>query len=466
MRLIYSFLWWLALPIVRLRLWWRTDKEPGYALHVGERFARDLPQLTGKVIWVHAVSVGETRAAAPIIKGLLKQFRDHRILLTHMTPTGRAAAEIVYAPFGERVQSHYLPYDLMTYASRFFEACKPSFGVIMETEIWPNVLRAAKQKNIPVFLANARLSVRSAKGYARMGSLTREALADFKGIAAQSHEHAVRFRALGAKDVQVFGNMKFDVNEPAEAAQKADLLRSRISTRLAEPRLILCCASTREGEETLILRALVQRIKNNQWSDRLLLLIVPRHPTRFDEVAQLSCNYKLVTARRTDEAPISSNVQVLIGDSMGEMAAYYRVSQLAFVGGSLLPFGSQNFIEACAAGCPVLLGQHTYNFAEAAQLALKANAALTIKDADEMLLRAYQLLIGEKRAPGERSDNPTPKTREAMTAAGLEFAAEHRGASSSTIAWLVAHLADHVTPNSGNPQSELPTAVLNSEFER
>jgi 3-deoxy-D-manno-octulosonic-acid transferase len=364
------------------------------------------------------------------------------------------------------VQSHYLPYDLMGYASRFFDACKPSFGVIMETEIWPNVLRAAKLKNIPVFLVNARLSERSARGYARLGGLTREALTDLKGIAAQSHEHAVRFRALGAKDVQVFGNMKFDVNEPVDAEQKAELLRSRISMRLGEPRLILCCASTREGEETLILRALVQRIKNNQWTDRLLLLIVPRHPTRFDEVAQLSRNYKLVTARRTDEAPISSNVQVLIGDSMGEMAAYYRISQLAFVGGSLLPFGSQNFIEACAAGCPVLLGQHTYNFAEAAQLALQVNAAMKITDADEMLLRAYQLLIGEKRAPGERNNNPTPKTREAMATAGLEFASEHKGASRSTIEWLTAHLAGHVAPSSGNPQSELPTAVLNSVIER
>jgi 3-deoxy-D-manno-octulosonic-acid transferase len=448
MRTLYTFAWRLALPFVRLRLWWRGQKEPGYHAFLHERFAKRLRSREGPLIWLHAVSVGETRAASPLIKALLKQYSDHRILLTHMTPTGRAAAAIVYAPFGERVQSHYLPYDLPEFANKFFATFRPTFGIVMETEIWPNFLRAARVRRIPVFLVNARLSARSARGYQRLASLTREALNDCAGIAAQSKEHAKLFTKLGARDVQVFGNMKFDVTQPSDAGAKTDALLSRISKRLGEDRLVLCCASTREGEESLILRALVQRIKDNLWPDRLLLLIVPRHPQRFDEVTELAKNYKLKVARKSSEGPIASDVQVLIGDSMGEMAAYYCVSDLALIGGSLLPFGAQNMIEACATGCPVLLGPHTFNFPEAAALALEARAALSVANAEEALQRAYQLLIGEKRAPGERSAYPTPATRREMADAALRFASEHTGATRATMAWMSKLLTETNASNS------------------
>ncbi len=436
----------MALPFALLRLWWRGFGEPGYRQYISERLGFGTPTFTEdeKVIWLHAVSVGETRAAAPLVEVLLNTFPNHKVLLTHMTPTGRATAEKLFAQYGGAVSSCYLPYDLPSFANTFFTHVKPQFGLIMETEIWPNIVRAAKRANVPVFLINARLSQRSANGYAKFGSLARSALQDFSGVAAQSTEHAQRFRRLGTKDVQVFGNIKFDVQAPIDSLEKAAMFRERIGKRLGENRLVLCCASTREGEEALILKALSERLRDGQWPDRILLLLVPRHPQRFAEVAAIAVNYKMKVVMRStlnqSERDISSDTQVLVGDSMGEMAAYYGASDLAFIGGSLLPFGAQNLIEACAAGCPVLIGPHTYNFAEATQLALDAGAALTIADADEMLLRSVQLLVGERREPGQKSSAPTPKTREDMVQAALLFSLAHQGATLRTVAWVQAKL--------------------------
>lgn len=402
MRLIYSLVLYLITPLIWLRLLWRARKQPEYLRHLGERYGFYRQPVPKKLIWVHAVSVGETRAAQPLIDGLLAKWPDHRILLTGMTPTGRETGMQVY---GDRVMQAYLPYDYPAAVDRFFCHFSPAFGVLMETEIWPNLLQAAKNHKVPIMLANARLSARSARGYGKLGGLFCPAFAALRGVVAQTASDATRIAALGASPVEVCGNLKFDVTPSPENISLGQRWRAAIGDRS-----VWLAASTRDGEELLILDAWRQ-----VGVPKALLVLVPRHPQRFDAVAELLKQQGPNSIRRSAGMP-SSETQVWLGDSMGEMAAYYTLADLAFIGGSLLPLGGQNLIEAAACGCPVLVGPHTFNFLQATDDAIASGAALRVESPRALALAAASLL-------GNKAELA------AMRAATTAFAQAHQGAT-------------------------------------
>lgn len=401
-RLGYSLLLYLITPLIWLRLLWRGRKQPEYLQHLAERYGLYSAKVPGKLVWVHAVSVGETRAAQPLIDGLLARWPDHRILLTGMTPTGRAAGREVY---GDRVIQAYLPYDYPGATGRFFRHFKPAFGVLMETEIWPNLLFAARRNGVPVVLANARLSERSARGYGRFLALVGPAFRTLSGVAAQTAGDAERLAGLGAPVVEVCGNLKFDVRPSAEKIAVGRQWREQLGERP-----VWLAASTREGEEPLVLDAW-RRIN----LPGALLVLVPRHPQRFDEVAELVAQRGFHVVRRSQGVP-EADTEVWLGDSMGEMAAYFSLADVAFIGGSLLPLGGQNLIEAAACGCPVLVGPHTFNFLQATEDAIAAGAAQRVQDPIELGECVNGLLHAPERLAGMR------------TAAG-KFASAHQGAA-------------------------------------
>lgn len=405
MKALYALLWMAVAPLALARLFWRGRKLPGYRAHIGERFGRYAPASPQPCIWVHAVSVGETRAAVPVIESLRASHPRHRILLTHMTPTGRATGQEL---FGDRVERAWLPYDLGFATRAFVRHFKPELGIVLETELWPRLLEQCRAHGIPVLLANARLSERSARRYARWPSLARWALANLAGIAAQTEADARRFVALGAAPhaVEVTGNVKFDLAVPADTPARSGELRILFGAS----RPVWVAGSTREGEEALLLDALEQVPRE------VLLVIVPRHPQRFDEVADLARARGLGVARRSAGSPVDPGVRVVVGDTMGEMLAYYGAADVVLVGGSFLEFGSQNLIEACALGKPVVFGRHTYNFEQAAEGALAAGAAIRVEDAAAGLAAALEVT----RDAGKR---------ERMGAAALAFVESHRGAT-------------------------------------
>jgi len=415
--LMYSLLWWLAMPLVLGRLWWRGRKEPGYRAHLGERLglyghasARSAFRPT---IMVHAVSVGETRAAEPLIDALLNTWPACRILLTHMTPTGRATGQALFARHGARLVQSYLPYDTGFMTGRFLHHFQPKICILMETEVWPNLIAACSAHGVPVALVNARLSERSLRRGQRFGRLMMAAARAIDLVAAQTDADARRIASLGAPRVAVTGSIKFDVVPPEAALRTGAMLRARFGARP-----VFLCASTREGEEALILDAWARVTR----PAGMLLVLVPRHPQRFDEVAGMVTERELRLARRSS-LPDSVDADVLLGDSMGEMFAYYAACDCAFIGGSLLPLGGQNLIEACALGKPVLVGQHTFNFLQATEEAVAAGGALRVADADGLLRAAAGLLEdGERRA--------------AMGARALAFAGHHRGATARTVELL------------------------------
>ena len=416
-RFIYTLAVLALLPWAILHLLWRARRQPEYLRHWGERFGYfdavpPVPSHQGIplriTIWLHAVSVGETRAAQPLVAALRERYPGYRILFTHMTPTGRATSE---ALFGDSVDHIYLPYDTPWAVRHFLRHYRPRFGLIMETELWPNLIAACRRESVPLRLVNARLSQRSAGRYAKFPALTREALRGLVAIGAQSADDAARLEALGARNITVTGNIKFDIEAPDEQLCLGRELRLRYGNRP-----VWLGASTREGEEALILDAW----RKVGAGDTALLVIVPRHPQRFDEVARLAAERGFVVQRRSDDAPVAPSTQVLIGDSMGEMFAYYASADVAFIGGSLLDFGSQNLIEAAACGTPVLIGPSTRNFAEAAREAIACGAALSIGDADDLVAQVNALL-----ANGDR--------RRDMGNAGRAFAERHRGATARTM---------------------------------
>jgi 3-deoxy-D-manno-octulosonic-acid transferase len=413
-RFAYSLLLYLITPPIWLRLLWRGRKQPEYLHNLGERYGFYRLPAPEKLIWVHAVSVGETRAAQPLIEGLQARWPEHRILLTGMTPTGREAGRQVY---GDQVIQAYLPYDYPGAVDRFFRHFSPAFGILMETEIWPNLLAGAKCHRVPVVLANARLSARSARGYGRFSALLGPAFASLRGVAAQTVGDAERIAALGAPAVEVCGNLKFDVTPPADKIALGHEWRQTIGQRP-----VWLAASTREGEEMLVLEAW----KRVAIPDALLVL-VPRHPQRFDEVASLLQQQGLRSIRRSLALP-AVDTQVWLGDSMGEMAAYYTLADLTFIGGSLLPLGGQNLIEAAACNCPVLIGPHTFNFKQATEDAIAAGAAQRV-DNPEMLGAAVDRLLSGKT-----------ELAEMRSAAGL-FARAHQGAAQRMLT-LIARWMD------------------------
>jgi len=427
MRIFYSVMWWLAMPLVLARLWLRGRKEPGYRGHWAERLgfygAAAASSTAAPVLWVHAVSVGETRAAEPLIDALLAEYPNGRIILTHMTPTGRATGKSLFAKHGARLVQSYLPYDTGTMVGRFIKHFKPAVCILMETEVWPNLIATCGARGVPVVLANARLSERSLRKAGRLGSLILDAAHGISLVAAQTEADAQRVRSLGVRQVEVTGSIKFDVVVPETALATGAALRQAIGARP-----VLLFASTREGEEALILQAV--REARSELPVNVLLLIVPRHPQRFDEVAKMVGEAGLNVQRRSQlaldgaaEASIPAYIDVLLGDSMGEMFAYYAACDCAFVGGSLLPLGGQNLIEPAALGKPVLIGPHTFNFAESTEDALAAGGAQRVADAAELVTAAARLL---------RDDT----ARAAMGRGALAFANQYRGATRRTLALL------------------------------
>ncbi|WP_310451414.1 lipid IV(A) 3-deoxy-D-manno-octulosonic acid transferase [Sulfuritalea sp.] len=411
-RFIYTLAVLALLPWALLHLLWRARRQPEYLRHWGERFGRfggaEVTATAAPTLWLHAVSVGETRAAQPLVAALRERYPGHRILFTHMTPTGRATSE---ALFGDDVERIYLPYDTLWAMRRFLRHYRPAFGLIMETELWPNLIAACREAGMPLCLVNARLSLRSAKRYAAFPALTREALRGLAAIGAQTADDAARLGALGARGVTVTGNIKFDIEAPSAQLELARELRARYGRRP-----VWLAASTREGEEALILDAW-QRVGAGNTA---LLVIVPRHPQRFDEVARLAMERGFALQRRSENASVATTTQILIGDSMGEMFAFYAAADIAFIGGSLLDFGSQNLIEAAACGTPILIGPSTRNFAEAAREAIACGAARTIAGADDLVRQVLGLLADDA-------------SRRAMGEEGRAFAERHRGATALTL---------------------------------
>jgi 3-deoxy-D-manno-octulosonic-acid transferase len=412
---LYSALLFVLIPLALARLAWRARQQPGYVRNLGERFGRYRSAPQHNVLWVHAVSVGETRAAEPLVRALQAAYPSHRVLLTTMTPTGRQTSEQL---FGDTVLRCQLPYDLPFAVAAFLRHYRPLFGALMETELWPNLVEGCRAAGVPVALVNARLSERSARGYRRVGGLMRETLERLTAVGAQSQADADRLSGLGAARVTVTGNLKFDRGpKPADHTLGA-MLRARFGARP-----VLVAASTREGEEELVLDAVADA------PPELLTVIVPRHLQRFDEVARLIERRGLAFQRRSDELPVRAQTRVLLGDSMGELFAYYAASDMAFIGGSLLPLGGQNLLEACAAGKPVLIGPHPFNFAEATRLAVEAGAALQVADVGA-LAEAVRTLLAD--AP----------LRNRMGAAGLALMRQHQGATQRTLALLQGMLAE------------------------
>jgi len=422
-RLLYSLLFYLAQPLIWIRLAWRARKQPEYLQHVGERYGFYARVTQRPLLWLHVVSVGETRAAEPLIKALLDEYPTHALLLTHMTPTGRATGGELVAKYGARLCQAYLPYDLPDACSRFLDHFKPQLGLLMETELWPNLIAAAKMRGIPLALVNARLSARSQRGYLRFPRLIEPALASLRVVAAQTSADAERLMAIGAQSVSTVGNIKFDVTPSPAKCQLGSTWRQSIAGRA-----VWLAASTREGEEELILDAFT-RIKRPD----LLLLLVPRHPQRFAEIAAMVEERKLVLCRRSAGLLPTTGTQVWLGDSMGEMPAYYSVADIALIGGTLLPFGGQNLIEAAACGCPVLVGPHTFNFAQATADSIACGAARRINDAGEAASSVAKLL--EDR-----------KVLQTMRAAALEFSQAHRGATARTMALIRGAMAGREMP--------------------
>ena len=391
MRFLYTLALHLALPFALLRLWWRGRREPGYRESLGERFGRYSTDRAERLIWLHAVSVGEARAAQPLVRGLAAAFPDHRLLMTCTTAAGRDMIRQVY---GESVLAAYLPYDVPWAVQRFLEYFRPRLAVLMETEVWPNLVAACERNAIPLLLANARLSEQSAAGYQRWASLARPAFAAFRAVCAQSAADAERLRAIGAGNVEVTGSLKFDV-EPDETKVAAGR-----QWRRDLGRNVVLLASTREGEEEMLVNHSLEA----------LIVVVPRHPRRFDEVAQRA------QSRRSRQPQPAPGDRVHLGDTMGEMNFYYGACDVAVIGGSIAPRGGQNLIEALAVGAPVIVGPHMFNFAEATEFALRAGAAVQVADASSAMRMAADLLRDGGR-------------RRAMSEAGKALCAAHRGAT-------------------------------------
>lgn len=415
-RFLYNLALILLLPYILFHLLWRSQKQPAYLENLGERFGIYPQLVSSKVIWLHAVSVGETRAAAPLIKALKQSYPDHQIVLTHMTPTGRETGREL---FKESVIQCYLPYDYPFAVKAFLRHFNPQICLLMETELWFNVIEICHRRNIPALLVNARMSEKSANKYRIGATLTRHMLQRLKIVAAQTKSDAERLKNLGAEKIEITGNLKFDITPPDDSKTKGDELRKSFGANKS----IFLIASTREGEEVLIFDALEKNPLPNT-----LMILVPRHPQRFEEIAKLLQKRNIKFHRRSDPGSIQRDIQIFLGDSMGEMFVYYHACDLAFIGGSLLPFGAQNLIEACAAGKPVLIGEHTYNFAEATLQAIEKNAAIRIQSADELISKANHLLKDKT-------------TLEKMSTAGLKFSQEHRGATDRLMKIIKVHIS-------------------------
>lgn len=407
MRYLYTILLYCSLPLILLRLLWRARKNPAYAKGWAQRFGY-LPKSIAKGgIWIHAVSVGESLAAVPLIKALQKSHANVPILVTTTTPTG---ADRVRAAFGDQVALSYVPYDAPIFLNRFINACQPKLLILMETELWPNMLDICGTRKIAVFVANARLSIRSAAAYQRVARLTRAMLNKITLMAVQTQIEAERFIALGlAPDrIKVTGSIKFDLELPVDLMERAAALRGKWGV----DRPVWIAASTHEGEETKILEALaIIRKKLPQ----VLLVLVPRHPARFTRVADLCKQQGYDLVMRSENKSCSLKTAIFIGDSMGELLLFYAASDVAFVGGSLIATGGHNPLEPAAVGVPVIMGPHLFNFLAISNQLQTANAMFKIQNT-EQLADQVLLLLQDKILRKQMDEN------------GRKFVIDNRGA--------------------------------------
>jgi len=428
-RSFYSLLVSGAQLFLRRKLRRRGLAEPGYLQAIEERFGHYAGKAQPGALWIHAVSLGETRAAAILIERLRCLKPDLRVLLTHGTATGRAEGERLLR---EGDHQAWLPWDTPRAVRRFLNHFQPSAGVLMETEVWPNLVAAARARTLPLALANARLSEKSLAKAQRFARLSRPAYASLSAVWAQTEDDAQRLAQAGATVKGVFGNLKFDAS-PDEAQ-----LEQGRQWRVQSGRPVVMFASSREGEEADFFRVLKANCELAQagWARRstdliaqqVQWLVVPRHPQRFDEVAALAEQYGFAVSRRSGWAAQPEAAAVWIGDSLGEMALYYGLADVALLGGSFAPMGGQNLIEAAACGCPVVMGPHTFNFAEAAQLAQEAGAALRVQSMEEAVRNAVALAGNAMQ-------------RGAAVQAASKFCAAHQGAATKTAAAVLALLS-------------------------
>ncbi len=420
---LYELLWLLALPLVLLRLYWKGRIQAGYRENILERLGVCKKTLTGSIVWVHAVSVGETRACAPLVHALLQD--GYQVVLTHMTPTGRATGADIFSNEikAGHLQQVYLPYDISYFVGAFLKAFAPQLGLIMETEVWPCLVLKSSQAGLPLLLVNARLSKRSASRVARWGQIGSDIYGSFTQILAQTTLDATRYESLGLKNVTITGNLKFDVQSNPAQIEQAVALRKLLNGSIR----ILCAASTRDGEEKLILQAWKELLsKQPTLANEARLLVVPRHPQRFEEVYQEISSQGLQVSKKSQLnseqlAQALAEGQVILGDTMGEMAFYYALSDAVVMGGSILPLGGQNFIEACALGRPIILGEHTFNFQQASHDAIEQEAAIRIEDISELSHVMAVLLSNHD-------------LREKMSANAIDFAGQHAGATQKILA--------------------------------
>ena len=375
MRHIYTFFLYLLIPFILLRLYWKGRRAPAYRQRVLERFSLGRRELFPVDVWVHAVSLGEVVAATPLIDALLAKKR--RVIVTTMTPTG---SQQVIKRFGEQVAHQYIPYDLPWALRRFFKRVNPHLGIIMETELWPNLFNEAKRIKMPLLIANARLSDKSFKSYEKVAFMFKPVLNQLTAILAQSDEDAKRFVALGAAEdlVQVLGNMKFDLQLHIPLNEDC----TKLKEKWGQERIIVIAASTHDDEE----RQLLSHFNKLKMAiPPVLLLIAPRHPERFQTIYQMSCSYGLNTGLRSQLKTIDTNTEVVVVDSLGELLNFYQISDYAFVGGSLVPVGGHNVLEPIAVQVPVFCGPHMNNSKAICQDLLAVRAMVMINTVDELI---------------------------------------------------------------------------------
>lgn len=408
MRYIYNFLLYLILPFLPLRLLWKSRKNQAYRQRIAERFGCFDFSVIEECIWVHAVSVGEAIAAVPLVKALLQSFPHIPIVITTMTPTG---AELVKNIFGDKVKQLYVPYDYPAVVKRFLRQVNPKILIVMETELWPNLLYYSAARKIPIILSNARLSAKSFAGYKKVRGFMRSIFDCITMVMAQSKIDAERFLALGLypQKLLVSGNIKFDIIVPDEVLPQASELRAT----LGKERPIWVAASTHDMEEEKILIAAKKVL---EVLPEALLILVPRHPERFDQVFELCCKEGFNTVRYSKSQDYSAATNVIVGDVMGKLLLFYAASDAAFVGGSLIPFGGHNLLEPAALAKPVLSGRHLDAFLEISQLLSDANALLTVDD--ELMLAQKLLQLFQDKT-----------MREKYGTAALDVVEKHRGAT-------------------------------------
>lgn len=433
MRTLYTLLFYIALPFILIRLWWRGRQSPGYRQRVLERLGYySTEKMSPNTLWLHAVSYGEAVAAEPLIVALLKQYPDRPLLVTTMTATG--AARVTQRFAGQVVHQH-VPYDYPGAVKRFFEHNQPSIAILMETELWPNLIRGCARRQVPIIIANARLSEKSFKGYRRMIPITCPMLKKINVIAAQSQSDALRFEKLGATrdQLKVVGNLKFDMVPRLDLWDAGLEWRGELGNRP-----VWIAASTHPGEEEQVLEA--HRLILAQHPNALLLL-VPRHPERFDRVAELCKTSNFSTQRLTENNFPSLTTQIFIVDAMGMLPKFYRAADVAYVGGSLVPIGGHNIIEAASAKSAILFGPHMHNFTAIADQFHQAGACEEVEDSKSLAQEVLKLL-------------ENPAHRQTLIQAADQIVIENTGALEKTVREISLLLTQQHPAHVANPAHE------------